>query len=342
MAKNNSELGEFSFIEKITENFEIKNSESLLGIGDDSAIIESSKPYTLVSKDLLVEGIHFDLSYTPLMHLGYKSVIVNLSDIYAMNGMPKQIVIGIAISNRFKVDAIQELYKGIKLACEKYKIDLVGGDTTTSQSGLTISITALGQVKKEKVVKRSGAKKNDLIVVTGDLGAAYLGLQILRREKEIFLENPEVQPKLEGYDYILQRQLKPEAPKKYFEILNKIGIIPTSMIDISDGLSSELLHISKSSKVSVKIYEDKIPIDYTVMNKAAELNLNPIFCALNGGEDYELLFTIDQKEYSKLEKDPDFTIIGHITDKSECNFFITNDKQAHELTAQGWDSLKSS
>ena len=212
MTKNNSELGEFSFIEKITENFEIKNSESLLGIGDDSAIIESSKLHTLVTKDLLVEGIHFDLSYTPLMHLGYKSVIVNLSDIYAMNGMPKQIVIGIAISNRFKVDAIQELYKGIKLACEKYKIDLVGGDTTTSQSGLTISITALGQVKKEKVVKRSGAKKNDLIVVTGDLGAAYLGLQILRREKEIFLENPEVQPKLEGYDYILQRQLKPEAP----------------------------------------------------------------------------------------------------------------------------------
>ena len=259
-----------------------------------------------------------------------------------MNGMPKQIVIGIAISNRFKVDAIQELYKGIKLACEKYKIDLVGGDTTTSQSGLTISITALGQVKKEKVVKRSGAKKNDLIVVTGDLGAAYLGLQILRREKEIFLENPEVQPKLEGYDYILQRQLKPEAPKKYFEILNEIGIIPTSMIDISDGLSSELLHISKSSKVSVKIYEDKIPIDYTVMNKAAELNLNPIFCALNGGEDYELLFTIDQKEYSKLEKDPDFTIIGHVTDKSEGNFFISNDNQAHELTAQGWDSLKSS
>ena len=342
MVKNNSELGEFSFIEKITENFEIKNSESLLGIGDDSAIIESSKLYTLVSKDLLVEGIHFDLSYTPLMHLGYKSVIVNLSDIYAMNGIPKQIVIGIAISNRFKVDSIQELYKGIKLACEKYKIDLVGGDTTTSQSGLTISITALGQVKKEKVVKRSGAKKNDLIVVTGDLGAAYLGLQILRREKEIFLENPDVQPKLEGYDYILQRQLKPEAPKKYFEILNEIGIIPTSMIDISDGLSSELLHISKSSKVSVKIYEDKIPIDYTVMNKAAELNLNPIFCALNGGEDYELLFTIDQKEYSKLEKDPDFTIIGHVTDKSEGNFSISNDNQAHELTAQGWDSLKSS
>ena len=342
MTKNNSELGEFSFIEKITENFEIKNSESLLGIGDDSAIIESSKLHTLVTKDLLVEGIHFDLSYTPLLHLGYKSVIVNLSDIYAMNGMPKQIVIGIAISNRFKVDAIQELYKGIKLACEKYKIDLVGGDTTTSQSGLTISITALGQVKKEKVVKRSGAKKNDLIVVTGDLGAAYLGLQILRREKEIFLENPEVQPKLEGYDYILQRQLKPEAPKKYFEILNEIGIIPTSMIDISDGLSSELLHISKSSKVSVKIYEDKIPIDYTVMNKAAELNLNPIFCALNGGEDYELLFTIDQKEYSKLEKDPDFTIIGHVTDKSEGNFSISNDNQAHELTAQGWDSLKSS
>ena len=342
MTKNNSKLGEFSFIEKITENFEIKNSESLLGIGDDSAMIESSKLNTLVSKDLLVEGIHFDLSYTPLMHLGYKSVIVNLSDIYAMNGIPKQIVVGIAISNRFKVDSIQELYKGIKLACEKYMIDLVGGDTTTSQSGLTISITVLGQVKKERVVKRSGAKKNDLIVVTGDLGAAYLGLQILKREKEIFLDNPDVQPKLEGYDYILQRQLKPEAPKKYFEILNEIGIIPTSMIDISDGLSSELLHISKSSKVSVKIYEDKIPIDYSVMNKATELNLNPIFCALNGGEDYELLFTIDQKEYSKLEKDPDFTIIGHITDKSEGNFLITNDNQAHELTAQGWDSLKSS
>ncbi len=342
MAKNNSELGEFSFIEKITENFEIKNSESLLGIGDDSAIIESSKLHTLVSKDLLLEGIHFDLTYTPLKHLGYKSVIVNLSDIYAMNGIPRQIVVGIAISNRFKVESIQELYKGIKLACEKYEIDLIGGDTTTSQSGLTISITVLGQVKKERVVKRSGAKKNDLIVVTGDLGAAYLGLQLLKREKEIFLDNPGVQPKLDGYDYILQRQLKPEAPKKYFEILKELEIIPTSMIDISDGLSSELLHISKSSRVSVKIYEDKIPIDHTVMNKAAELSLNPIFCALNGGEDYELLFTIDQKEYSKLEKDPDFTIIGHINDKSEGNFFITNDNQAHELTAQGWDSLKSS
>ena len=340
MTKNNSEIGEFSFIEKITENFEIKNSESLLGIGDDSAIIESSKLHTLVTKDLLVEGIHFDLSYTPLMHLGYKSVIVNLSDIYAMNGMPKQIVIGIAISNRFKVDAIQELYKGIKLACEKYKIDLVGGDTTSSISGLAISITILGEVDKNSITYRRGAKVNDLVVVSGDLGAAYLGLQILKREKEIFLANPGVQPDLQGNDYALQRQLKVEARLKLIEVLKEMDIVPSSMIDISDGLTSEILHLSKQSNVGITIYEDKLPIDYTTMNLAKDLKINPIFCALNGGEDYELLFTISQKHYEKLKKDIDFTIIGHVTDKSEGNNFITNDASSHPITAQGWDPIK--
>ena len=289
---------------------------------------------------MLVEGVHFDLAYTPLKHLGYKAITVNISDICAMNGIPKQVTVSIAVSNRFSVEALDELYSGIKLACEKYKVDFVGGDTTSSTSGMVISVSIFGEVEKKKITYRSGAKPNDLLVVTGDLGGAYFGLQILQREKEIFNENPTIQPDLSGYDYALQRQLKPEPPTKYQKILSELKIIPTSMIDISDGLSSEALHISKSSKVGVCLHEDKIPVDHTVMNMASEFNLNPIAFALSGGEDYELLFTINQKDYEKLKKDPDFTIVGYVTDMSEGNNFIASDGSSHKLTSQGWDSTK--
>ena len=289
---------------------------------------------------MLVEGVHFDLAYTPLKHLGYKAITVNISDICAMNGIPKQVTVSIAVSNRFSVEALDELYSGIKLACEKYKVDFVGGDTTSSTSGMVISVSIFGEVEKKKITYRSGAKPNDLLVVTGDLGGAYFGLQILQREKEIFNENPTIQPDLSGYDYALQRQLKPEPPTKYQKILSELKIIPTSMIDISDGLSSEALHISKSSNVGVCLHEDKIPVDHTVMNMASEFNLNPIAFALSGGEDYELLFTINQKDYEKLKKDPDFTIVGYVTDISEGNNFIASDGSSHKLTSQGWDSTK--
>ena len=289
---------------------------------------------------MLVEGVHFDLAYTPLKHLGYKAITVNISDICAMNGIPKQVTVSIAVSNRFSVEALDELYSGIKLACEKYKVDFVGGDTTSSTSGMVISVSIFGEVEKKKITYRSGAKPNDLLVVTGDLGGAYFGLQILQREKEIFNENPTIQPDLSGYDYALQRQLKPEPPTKYQKILSELKIIPTSMIDISDGLSSEALHISKSSNVGVCLHEDKIPVDHTVMNMATEFNLNPIAFALSGGEDYELLFTINQKDYEKLKKDPDFTIVGYVTDISEGNNFIASDGSSHKLTSQGWDSTK--
>ena len=280
------------------------------------------------------------LAYTPLKHLGYKAITVNISDICAMNGIPKQVTVSIAVSNRFSVEALDELYSGIKLACEKYKVDFVGGDTTSSTSGMVISVSIFGEVEKKKITYRSGAKPNDLLVVTGDLGGAYFGLQILQREKEIFNENPTIQPDLSGYDYALQRQLKPEPPTKYQKILSELKIIPTSMIDISDGLSSEALHISKSSKVGVCLHEDKIPVDHTVMNMASEFNLNPIAFALSGGEDYELLFTINQKDYEKLKKDPDFTIVGYVTDISEGNNFVISDGSSHKLTSQGWDSTK--
>lgn len=333
-----SEIGEFGLIKHLTKKVEVKDRNVIRGIGDDAAVIKMGRDYQLISTDLLVEGVHFDLSYTPLKHLGYKAVSVNVSDICAMNGCPKQITLGLAVSNRYTVEALEELYEGINLACKHYNIDLVGGDTTSSSSGLMISINILGEVKKKKIVYRSGAKENDLIVVTGDLGAAYLGLQLLRREKKIFIDNPSVQPDLSGYDYLLRRQLRPEAPVKYVDILDELNIIPSSMIDISDGLSSEALHISNSSNVGVSIYEDKIPIDYTAINLSEEINLNPFTCALNGGEDYELLFTISQNHYEKLKKDPDFTVIGHVVHKSEGNNFITKDGISHELIAQGWDS----
>ena len=341
--KNNStpisELGEFGLIDHLTKNFSVKNKSTIKSVGDDAAVIDLGKKYNLVSKDLLIEGVHFDLSYTPLKHLGYKSISVNVSDICAMNGEAKQVLVGLAISNRFTVEALEELYEGIELACKQYDIDLVGGDTTSSTSGLMISVTVLGETEKEKITYRSGAKINDLLVSTGDLGGAYLGFQLLKREKNMFLENPTIQPELSGNDYVLKRQLKPEAAIKYINILQELKIQPTSMIDISDGLSSDALHLAKSSNAGVSIYEEKIPIDYTVINLAEELKLNPFFCALNGGEDYELLFTINQKDYDKLKKDPDFTIIGHITDKSEGNNFIAKDGSSHHLIAQGWDGI---
>ena len=335
-----SQLGEFGLIDHLTKNIKLKNENTIKGVGDDAAVIDMGDKYQLVSTDLLVEGVHFDLGYMPLKHLGYKSVAVNVSDICAMNGVAKQITVGLAMSNRFTVEALDELYAGIYLACEHYGVDLVGGDTTSSTSGLMISVTVLGEVEKENVVYRSGAKINDLVICTGDLGAAYLGLQLLNREKEMFNENPTMQPDLTGNDYVLKRQLKPEAGVKYIKILKDLDIIPTSMIDISDGLSSEVLHLSKSSKVGITIHEDKIPVDYTTMNLANEFNMNPITCALSGGEDYELLFTISQVYYDKFKKDADFTIVGYVTDASEGDNFIAKDGTSHSLTAQGWDALK--
>ena len=335
-----SKLGEFGLIDHLTKNIKVKNASSVKGIGDDAAVIDIGDKYQLISTDLLVEGVHFDLSYMPLKHLGYKSVAVNVSDICAMNGVAKQITLGLAMSNRFTVEALDEFYEGIRLACEHYGVDLVGGDTTSSTSGLMISVTIIGEVEKENVVYRNGAKVNDLVICTGDLGAAYLGLQLLNREKEMFKENPTMQPDLSGNDYVLKRQLKPEAGIKYIEILKDLNIIPTSMIDISDGLSSETLHLAKSSKVGITIHEDKIPIDYTTMNLANEFNMNPITCALSGGEDYELLFTVSQLHYDKFKKDADFTIVGYVTEFSEGNNFIAKDGTSHLLTAQGWDPMK--
>jgi|TARA_B100000780_G_scaffold270597_1_gene230584 thiamine-monophosphate kinase len=335
-----SSLGEFALIDKLTNSFKTKHKETIKGIGDDCAVFDSLKNYKLLSTDMLVEGVHFDLSYSPLKHLGYKSIAVNVSDICAMNGIATHVTVSIAASNRFSVEALEELYLGIDLACTKYNIDLVGGDTTSSLSGLIISVSVYGSVKKKNISYRSGAKPNDLLVVTGDLGAAYLGLQLLKREKEIFKSNPTMQPDLTGNDYALERQLKPEPPSKYIKILNDLKITPTAMIDISDGLSSEALHIAKASNVGVRIHEEKIPVDYTIMNLANEFNLNPIFCALSGGEDYELLFSINQSDYEKIKKDPDFTIVGYVTDISEGNNFIANDGSIHPLTAQGWDGTK--
>ena len=335
-----SDIGEFGLIEHLTKDIKNNNINTIKGIGDDAAVIDiDEKNFQVISKDLLVEGVHFDLAYTPLKHLGYKSVVVSVSDIISMYAKAQHIIVGVAISNRFTVEALDELYSGIKLACEKYNLDLIGGDTTSSSSGLMISVTAIGKVEKNKIVYRSGAKKNDLVVASGDLGAAFLGLQVLKREKNIFLENPKVQPDLSGHDYILQRQLKPEAAERYIKILEELKIQPNSMIDVSDGLSSELIHIAKSSKVGINVYEDKIPIDHTVMNFSNDLNLNPIYCALNGGEDYEVLFTIKQDDYKKIEKDPDFTVIGYVTDESEGVNLITNDGSSHPLDAKGWDSI---
>ena len=334
-----SELGEFGLIDHLTSNIKSIHTSTEKGIGDDAAVIDIGDEFLLVSTDLLLEGIHFNLMYAPLKHLGYKSVVVNLSDIFAMNGRPEQITVSIGLSNRFSVEAVEELYEGIKLACDIYKIDLVGGDTSSSQSGLVISITAIGKVNKKKITYRSGANDSDLLVVTGDLGGAYMGLQLLEREKEVFKSTPGVQPDLAGNDYILERQLKPEARKDIIQMFDQMDLMPTSMIDISDGLASECIHLAKQSKGGFTIYEEKIPIDPTTYNSARAFNLDPITCALNGGEDYELLFTIKQEDYVKIKGNPNMTPIGHITDEASGYQMITNSGASVEVTAQGWSAF---
>lgn len=336
---NLAELGEFGLIKHLTQHIELYQPSTIKGVGDDAAVINNEDLQTVISTDILIEGVHFDLTYVPLRHLGYKSVIVNLSDVYAMNAHPKQILVSIALSNRFKLEAIEELYSGMLAACKKYKVDLVGGDTTSSLSGLVISITAIGGVKKEDITYRNCAKETNLLCVSGDLGGAYMGLQILEREKSVFKENPKLQPDLEGKDYLLERQLKPEARKDIIETLLSLGIKPTAMIDVSDGLSSEILHLCSQSDVGVELYEEKIPIDSLTYETAREFNLDPTLCALSGGEDYELLFTVDISEYEKIKNLMDITIIGHITDKAKgCNM-ISKSGTVHELKAQGWNAL---
>ncbi|MFN5443927.1 MAG: thiamine-phosphate kinase [Crocinitomicaceae bacterium] len=333
-----SDLGEFGLIDTLTKDFVSYSPTTIKGVGDDAAVIATSEEdVMLVSTDMLVEGIHFNLMYSPLMHLGYKSVVVNLSDIYAMNGTPKQITVSVAISSRFPLEAVEELYKGIKKACDIYQIDLVGGDTTSSLSGLVISITAVGTAKKDEVVYRSGAKEYDLLVVSGDLGGAYMGLQVLERERAVFKANPEIQPDLDGHDYLLERQLKPEARKDVIQILKELEVHPTSMIDISDGLASEIMHICKASEVGCTIYDERIPLDAKTSIAAIEFNVDPVTTALNGGEDYELLFTIKQEDYDKVASNPNFTVIGHITDKASGVNLVDKNGSHIALKAQGWN-----
>lgn len=335
-----NELGEFGLIKHLTSQFSIKNSESIKGIGDDAAVLDPKGKQVLISTDLLLEGIHFDLAYVPLIHLGYKAVQVNLSDIYAMNGMASSITVSIGLSSKFPLEAVEELYKGIELACNRFNIDLIGGDTSASKQGLIISITSIGYAAADKIAYRSGAKEHDLLCVSGDLGGAYVGLQILEREKLIYLENPQIQPDLEGKDYIIERQLKPEARKDIVALLDDLNIKPTSMIDISDGLASEILHLAKESDKGFTIYEDKIPLDPMTYETARELGLDPTVCALSGGEDYELLFTISQDDYKKLKHDVDVTVIGHVTDKNSGCKMVSKSEQVYELKAQGWNAFK--
>jgi thiamine-monophosphate kinase len=327
-------------INHLTKNFKIHQKSTIYGVGDDAAVLNFNGKKTLVSTDLLIEGIHFDLSYVPLKHLGYKAVIVNLSDVYAMNGTPSQITVSIAVSNRFPLEALEELYEGISLACKGYDIDLVGGDTTSSTKGLLISITAIGEVNEKDIVYRNTAKENDLLVVTGDLGAAYLGLQILEREKKVFEVNPNSQPDLSNYSYLIERQLKPEARKDIVKLLEDLKVKPTSMIDISDGLSSEILHICTQSKVGCNLYEDKLPLDPQVISTCEEFNLNSTTIALSGGEDYELLFTISQEDFPKIKGNPNLTVIGHITDENNGANLVTRAGQQIQLMAQGWNALR--
>ncbi len=332
-------LGEFELIKHLTKDFKLRHKSSLIGIGDDAAVLDHKNKKTVVSTDLLIEGIHFDLSYMPLKHLGYKSVVVNLSDIYAMNVNPTQITVSVAVSNRFPLEALEELYLGIKTACDTYKVDLVGGDTTASQKGMLISITVIGAADEKEIVLRSGAKPNDLLVVSGDLGGAYLGLQVLKREKEVFQVNPQNQPDLQPYTYIVERQLKPEARGDIIELLNKLEVKPTSMIDISDGLSSEILHLCEESNVGSNLFEDKIPLDPTVISACEEFNMDSTLVALSGGEDYELLFTIAMEDYPKIKGNPNLTAIGHMSEKKEGAHLITRAETKIPLTAQGWKSF---
>jgi thiamine-monophosphate kinase len=334
------QLGEFGLIDRIRQQFTLVNASSLAGIGDDAAVIDIGDECLLVSTDMLVEGIHFDLAYTPIHHLGYKAVAINVSDIAAMNGKAEQITVSIALSNRFSIEAVDGLYAGIKTACENYKVDLVGGDTTSSSSGLVVSVTVLGRAKKEQITYRNGAKPNDIICVTGDLGAALAGLQVLEREKEVFLTNPKMQPDLEKYQYLVGRQLKPEARTDIIFDLEEAGVKPNAMIDVSDGLASELFHIAKDSQVGIRIYEDKIPIDHSTYETAIEFKLDPITCALNGGEDYELLFTISKSDQEKIKNHPDIHFIGYIHERKSENILITKVGTAIPLRAQGWDHFK--
>jgi thiamine-monophosphate kinase len=334
-----SELGEFGLINHLTQNFKIGQKSTLIGVGDDAAVLDFEGEKTVVTTDLLIEGVHFDLSYMPLKHLGYKAVMVNLSDVYAMNANASQITVSIAVSNRFPLEALEELYEGIHLACQSYNIDLVGGDTTSSTKGLLISVTAIGSVKESDLVLRNTAKPNDLLVVTGDLGASYLGLQVLEREKQVFEVNPNSQPDLTNYSYLMERQLKPEARKDVVRIFHELGVKPTSMIDISDGLSSEILHICTQSNVGCNLFEEKIPLDPQVISTCEEFELNSTTIALSGGEDYELLFTISQDDFPKIKENPNFTVIGHMTEENEGAHLITRADQKVKLTAQGWNAM---
>ncbi|MEC7755732.1 MAG: thiamine-phosphate kinase [Bacteroidota bacterium] len=334
-----SDLGEFGLIDRIAEGIERQHSSSVLGIGDDAAVMDRGEEYSLLSTDMLVEGIHFDLSYAPIQHLGYKAVAVNVSDIAAMNGTPEQITVSLALSNRFSLEAIEALYTGIKAAAKDFKVDIVGGDTTASTSGLIISISVLGRVAKNEVVYRKGAGQNDILCATGDLGAAYIGLQVLEREKQTYLANPQMQPQLDKYQYIVQRQLKPVARMDIVHELKEAGVVPTSMIDISDGLASEVFHLSKHSQVAFALYEDQLPIDKQTYDTAVEFNLDPITAVLNGGEDYELLFTIKQEDHKKLEKHPDIHFIGHAQALDKGNLLVTKNGNRVPIKAQGWNHL---
>ncbi len=335
-----SMLGEFGLIDHLTKNFEIENASTIVSVGDDAAVIDHFGKQTVITTDLLIEGVHFDLMYTPLKHLGYKSVIVNLSDVYAMNATPTQITVSIGLSNRFSLEALDEFYEGVYAACKKYTVDLVGGDTSASQKGFIISVTAIGEVAPDKFVKRSTAQKGDLICVSGDLGGAFLGLTLLEREKKIFLENPKVQPDLEQEDYIIGRILKPEARKYIIDFFEENKIIPTAMIDVSDGLSSEILHICKKSNLGCVIVEDKLPINDATRQAAFKFGLNPTVCALNGGEDYELLFTLSQNDYEKIVLNEEISVIGYMTDAEEGKKFLSKGGNTFDIKAQGWNAFE--
>jgi len=335
-----NKLGEFGLIQHLTQSVEISQPTTVKGIGDDAAVLDFSGKKTLISTDLLLEGIHFDLRYVPLKHLGYKAVQVNLSDIYAMNGIASQITFSIGLSSKFPLEAVEEIYEGALIACKKFNVDLIGGDTSASAQGLVLSVTSIGYADEQNITYRSTAREGDLLCVSGDLGGAYVGLQLLEREKQIFLENPNIQPDLEGKDYIVERQLKPEARKDIIELLEALHVKPTAMIDVSDGLASEILHICKDSNVGCKLYEEKIPIDPMTYETAREFGLDPTVCALSGGEDYELLFTIPQSDYDKIKGQLDITVIGHITEPEAGRLMISKSGNVHEITAQGWNAFK--
>ena len=334
-----SEYGEFGLIHHLTKNIELQNASSVLGVGDDAAVIDHFGKQTVITTDMLIEGVHFDLAYTPLKHLGYKSVVVNLSDIYAMNAMPTQITLSIGISSRFSVEALDEFYDGVYAACEEYGVDLIGGDTCSSQKGFIVSVTAIGEITNDKIVQRSTAQKGDLICVSGDLGGAYIGLLFLEREKKIFLESPQIQPDLENEQYVIGRLLKPKARKDIFEFFESQNILPTSMMDISDGLSSELLHICQKSEVGCMIYEEKIPIAEDSKKAAYKFEIDPTACALSGGEDYELLFTIKQEDYEKITLNEQISVVGYITEAEEGTIIKTKGGNTHKITAQGWNAF---